>query len=103
MNEQEPKWSLPRVSDLRGDQQPIRHRVSLSDGRVISGMIFRSPRTRLIDHLHELAGSGYLGVAEAEDERGRKYAFLAINLAHIVSVEEGEILWKDAPPVMPIE
>lgn len=73
---------------LRDNKVPIRHRFSLTDGRVIDGNFYRGPNSRLADDLDGVKGL-YISVLDAHcTTTGAEAAYLALNLNHIISIEE---------------
>jgi hypothetical protein len=74
-------------SALAGNRLPQPHRFHLTDGRVMTGYLFRSPGSRLADHLGGI--KGYISVVDAvvgPHEEPMKY--VALNSSHVVFIEE---------------
>lgn len=95
----------PGNSALAGNRVPRRHRFYLSDGRILSGDLYRSPNSRLADHVAGL--KGYISVVDAvvEDhgkpspqasevasrpDGERTMEFIALNSEHVLFIEELE-------------
>lgn len=53
----------PGNAALAGNRVPRRHRFFLSDGRILTGDLYRSPNSRLADHVAAL--KGYISVVNA--------------------------------------
>lgn len=85
-------------SPLAGNRIPRRHRFYLSDGRVMIGDLYRSPNSRLADHVASL--KGYISVVDATIEHNPNavdagdsnltMGFIALNCEHIMFIEELE-------------
>jgi uncharacterized Fe-S cluster-containing protein len=64
------------------------HRFHLADGRIIEGRFYREPNSRLADDLDGVKGS-YISVVGARcSVTGAEMSYVALNLNHIVSIEE---------------
>jgi|HigsolmetaAR201D_1030396.scaffolds.fasta_scaffold146344_1 hypothetical protein len=73
---------------LKGNKKPYPHRFHLVDGRVIDGHLFREPNSRLADDLYGMKG-GFISVLGARcTTTGREMPYVALNVDHIVSIEE---------------
>lgn len=67
---------------------PYPHRFHLVDGRVIEGQLYREPNSRLSDDLYGMKG-GFISILDARcTTTGTSMAFIAVNLDHVVSIEE---------------
>ncbi|TVP60128.1 MAG: hypothetical protein EA351_00905 [Gemmatimonadales bacterium] len=81
----------PGNAALAGNRVPRRHRFYLSDGRILTGDLYRSPNSRLADHVASL--KGYIAVVDAKveiGEPGQSMDFIALNSAHVLFIEELE-------------
>jgi len=67
---------------------PLPHRFCLVDGRVIEGYLYRGITSRLVDELYGQKGS-FVSLIDAHClSTGRVVPYMAINEAHVVSIEE---------------
>ena len=74
-------------SALAGNRVPQRHRFHLTDGRIMTGFLYRSPASRLADHLGGL--KGYISVVDAVvGPHENPMEFVALNSDHVVFIEE---------------
>lgn len=77
----------PSTPGLVGNKRPQPHRIHLSTGRVLEGNLYRSPGTRLADHLGTL--KGFLSVTDAVcRESGERFHHAVLNLDHVLFIEE---------------
>lgn len=86
---------LPRAPQLAGDKVEMPHRVHLTDGRILEGGLYRSPATRLLDHLRLL--TDYVALVDASTPDGEHFPFVAVNLQHVILIEEVDLPWIDPP------
>lgn len=77
----------PGSAALAGRRTAQPHRVVLSNGKTLSGSLYRDANIRLSDHIAGL--KGFLAMTDAvEATSGEMHPFIVINIDHIVSVEE---------------
>ena len=72
---------------LRGNKIPQMHRLFMADGRVLRGEIYRSPNTRLADHIATLRG--VVSVTNVMDERtGERYGYIVVFTENVLFIQE---------------
>ena len=87
MSEHSPRRSALGSEPLRGNKIPQMHRLFLVDGRVLRGEIYRSPNTRLADHLASLRGA--ITVTNVMDERtGERYGYVVVIAENVLFIQE---------------
>ena len=79
--------SAPQSQHMVGNRIAAPHRFHLTDGRVLTGELYKVPTVRLADHLATL--KGYISSTNVRCERtGESFAYVAISTAHVLFIEE---------------
>ncbi len=85
--EPQPRRVAPGSPHMAGNRSAFPHRFHLTDGRVMTGNLYKIPQSRLADHLSTL--KGYISSTDVECEQtGQTFAYIVINTAHILFIEE---------------
>jgi len=72
---------------MRGNKTAQMHRLFLVDGRVLRGEVYRSPNTRLADHIASLRG--VISVTNVMDERtGERYGYVVVFAENVLFIQE---------------